>query len=115
MYDNNGRVRYSTDPEGNTTESVYDNTGNLIRSIGKETNYLYNGIRKQIQVTYPDGTITRTVYDVQGRVKASVDRYLPGNKTYGTITTYDLEGRVEKTSEQKKALKHRIAVYDEGQ
>jgi len=25
------------------------------------------------------------------------------------------EGRVEKTSEQKKALKHRITVYDEGQ
>ena len=58
------------------TTTVYDVNGNVI------------------QTTTPDGMITDTVYDAQGRATYTDDPHLPGEPTNGTHTIYDQNGNV---------------------
>jgi hypothetical protein len=41
-----------------------------------------------VKTLYPDGTVTKSVYDSAGRVVWSVDRYLPGATDQGAPGTF---------------------------
>ena len=78
-----GKPATSTDAANHTTTSVYDFNGNLI------------------ETEYPDGTVSRTVYDGFGRQQWVQDRALPagGSNTVApaTLSVYDASGRVVRT------------------
>jgi RHS repeat-associated protein/fimbrial isopeptide formation D2 family protein/uncharacterized repeat protein (TIGR01451 family) len=102
-YDENDRVRFSYDERGNKTETIYDTMGRVLRSIdprGVVTEApTYNSRGLAIEAKSPDGTMTRTVYDKQGRETFTTDRYILGQSQpiRGTQTIYDNAGRVIRT------------------
>ena len=111
----NGRVKFITDFMGNTTEMLYDSTGNLQKTIdcdGTEIVYHYDALGRTVSITTPDGSTSYT-YDVRGNQTSITDPL--GNTTYYTYDnnnqltsatnakgeiiryTYDAEGRLLKT------------------
>ena len=91
VYDSLGRVLRKINPDGTYTADEYDAAGNLIYAtdaMGRVTQYVYNSRRECIATIDPDGTVVRTVYDGGGRVVATVDAN--GNKT---SYAYDPLGR----------------------
>ena len=90
-FNNAGRQASSVDPYNRTSSFLYDVRGNLI------------------QTSYPDGTVTRTVYDTLGRAIATQERARPSTPASGgvpalgtttaptTQTDYDSAGRVVNT------------------
>ena len=75
-----GKQATSTDAMGRTTTSVYDLQGNLI------------------ETDYPDGTVSRTVYDDFNRQQIVQDRAVTNSSGTSsgpvTLNTYDAAGRV---------------------
>ncbi|MBX9580312.1 MAG: putative Ig domain-containing protein [Gemmataceae bacterium] len=78
-YDRQGRAVLSTDPRGQVSQTVYDRRGLVVESRS------------------PDGTVTRTAYDALGRAEWATDPFVPGTPTRGTKTVYDEQGRVKAT------------------
>ena len=78
-YDGKGRVQNSTDAYGNVTSYEYDN------------------LDRQIKVVQPNGLVTQTVYDAQGRV--SETRIVNGSDIRTTKYEYDLFGNIVKTTQ----------------
>ncbi|QDU42483.1 tRNA nuclease WapA precursor [Symmachiella dynata] len=107
-YDDNNRLISHTDAQGHTTTTTYDVAGQVLsttRIIGEDdstsaenddqtTTMLYDPRGQNIQTTYSDGTITRTVYDAKGRAVYTTDRHLPADDTQGTYYIYDALDRV---------------------
>jgi RHS repeat-associated protein len=75
-----GKQSVSADGAGRTTASTYDYAGNLIETL------------------YPDGTVSRTAYTLDGHPEWVQDRTMSGTTTVapGTKTTYDASGRAVK-------------------
>jgi RHS repeat-associated protein len=106
-YDANGRVTITIDADGNTNSTVYNAIGKVsstTNKFGLATSYTYNAAGNLIQTVYPDSTVTRTIYDDDGRATYTTDRAAPGSPVPGTITfpratrtDYDLAGRVTNT------------------
>jgi YD repeat-containing protein len=76
-YDDKGRVKSSTDAYGNVTTYEYDN------------------LDRQVKVYQPEGIISETVYDSQGRVWKSIIR--AGNEVRTTEYKYDMYGNIIET------------------
>ncbi|QDT46981.1 tRNA(Glu)-specific nuclease WapA precursor [Symmachiella dynata] len=114
-YDDNNRLISHTDAYGHTSTTTYDAAGQVIattRIIGQDDNIssetndqtttmLYDPRGQNIQTTYSDGTITRTVYDAKGRAVYTTDRHLPADDTNGTYYIYDALDRVIETRRHK--------------
>lgn len=78
-YDNHGRLRSYTDPNGNSTNFEYDALGRLT----KETLPQYQGVRSTRQYEYDYSTNTNTILNEEGNQ---------------TVVVYDMAGRVLSTS-----------------
>jgi len=50
-----------------------------------------------IETQYADGTVSRTVYDANGRTSVTQDRHVQGEPANGSRSTYDIVGRVVKS------------------
>ncbi|MCA9285599.1 MAG: VCBS repeat-containing protein, partial [Phycisphaerales bacterium] len=88
-YDARGLMVGSRDPIGSETRYTFDNDHlfrtALVDPLG-ETTFAYDRATGQIATaTYPDGAVTRFVYDAQGRVLASAT---PGQDIANPVTTY---------------------------
>lgn len=81
LYDNEGQlsIGYNT--------SYYFDYGHRLKQIGtgSETIFTYNARGYRVQVTRPDGAITRYIYDASGNVLAEAD-------ASGSITRYYVYG-----------------------
>jgi RHS repeat-associated protein len=97
-YDNQGRLRKTTDQDGTFTETVYDKAGRQQESYDKlrrKTTYEYDRWDGEIRwdkVTYADGTYEESGYDWEGR------RIRQRNRA-GRVTRYEYDemGRLRKT------------------
>ena len=99
-YDASGRITKTVDADGNQMQTIYDELGKpaqTINALGGTNTFVYDAKDNVIEMDYPDGTITRTVYDANGRSVVTTDRYVPGNQANGMRTTYDTIGRVVET------------------
>src|SRR5439155_15676608 len=66
--------------------------------LANATHYVLDARDQVVQTSYPDGTLTDTVYDAEGRVSYSDDAHVPGQAdVHGTHTIYDSMGRVTET------------------
>lgn len=66
---------------------------------GRETFFTYDLAGRLIETLYPDGTVSRTTYDVEGRVQYTQDRTRSSNGVStapATRNTYDVAGRTVK-------------------
>jgi len=102
-YNSIGKVNASIDENGILTQYHYDETGNLVETLVYSsfyayqthyTNYLTTGNTTGIL------TISRTLYDTEGRAIVAVGPYDPADTEHspvGTETVYDDLGRVEQT------------------
>ena len=105
-YNGNGQVLTSTDEYGHISTTTYTADGQVQTStdvLGNTTTYVYNSAGQVIETDYPGdaqypaGTISRSVYDADGRVIAQDDPHVPGQTTDGTLTTYNSLGQVVET------------------
>jgi RHS repeat-associated protein len=99
-YDSQGRVIRTTDADGNHAFTFYNaigKTDHTIDKFGNTNSFVYDAAGNLVQTTYPDTTITRTVYDDNARPFLTVDRYVVGNQANGTRTEYDPIGRATNT------------------
>ncbi len=102
-YNSIGKVNTSIDENGILTQYHYDETGNLAETLvyssfaahqANYTNYLTTRDTPGIL------TISRTLYDTEGRAIVAVGPYDPADTAHspvGTETVYDELGRVEQT------------------
>ncbi|HML74991.1 MAG TPA: choice-of-anchor K domain-containing protein [Anaerohalosphaeraceae bacterium] len=102
-YNSIGKVNTSIDENGILTQYHYDETGNLVETLVYSsfaayqthyTSYLTTGNTTGIL------TISRTLYDTEGRAIVAVGPYDPADTEHspvGTETVYDNLGRVEQT------------------
>jgi len=84
LYNSIGKPQMTVDQYDNTTLYEYDEVGNLVETM----------------VFTPDATllsISRTLYDIEGRVKVTVGPYDPSASPVGTENVYDELGRVVET------------------
>ena len=91
VYDATGRVVKTINPDGTYTTDEYDSVGNLVYStdaMGRVTQYIYNSRDEQIATIRPDGSVLTTEYDGGGRIVATTDAN--GNMTQ---YVYDKLGR----------------------
>src|SRR5439155_14296520 len=66
--------------------------------LANATHYVLDARDQVVQTSYPDGTLTDTVYDAEGRASYTDDAHVPGQSTVrGTHTIYDSMGRVTET------------------
>src|ERR1041384_683436 len=106
-YDSQNRLIKTTDPLNNSSTVTYNGIGKVDTTtdqLSRPTSYTYDGRGNLIQATYPGDantpvTITRTVYDDNGRPVYTQDRHnRPATGTQsqanGTHTVYDGTGRV---------------------
>ncbi|ROO86856.1 RHS repeat-associated protein [Actinocorallia herbida] len=92
-YDAAGNVLTETDALGDTTTSLYDDGGRLVKKTapdGAETSYTYDENGDLLTETDPLGRVVTHAYDAAGR-ETGVTAPDGGRTTY----TYDAAGRVE--------------------
>ncbi|WP_444923581.1 RHS repeat-associated core domain-containing protein [Microbulbifer sp. DLAB2-AF] len=67
VFNNVGRIKKVTNPEGDYLSYTYDNSTGLVTAIsdaaGKTTRYSYNDKGKVTQITLPDGQVTTFTYE----------------------------------------------------
>jgi YD repeat-containing protein len=107
VFDANDRRTQSIDVYGHASVSKYDLKGRVIETddlLGNATKYVYDAADNVIQIAYPpdpnypQGTVSETVYDPEGRPTYTDDRHAPGQAdVHGTHTIYDSMGRVIET------------------
>ena len=99
-YDAYGNLEKETDALGHSTSYTYDDHGNRETSTTTRTlpngeletlvtRYQYDDLDRAVTVTAPDGTFTKTVYDLLGRVTQQIDE-----RGRTTIQEYDEQGRL---------------------
>jgi RHS repeat-associated protein len=82
VYDAQGRVAATIDPQGNRTQFIYD-------SLGRRTQTVVNFVTGVPNAAVPDqDLINSSVYDIAGRVTTSIDP-----RGMKTTSTYDRAGR----------------------
>jgi RHS repeat-associated protein len=82
VYDAQGRVAATIDPQGNRTQFTYD-------SLGRRTQTIVNFVMGVPNAAVPDqDLISRSVYDIAGRVTTGIDP-----RGMNTTSTYDRAGR----------------------
>ena len=96
-YDANGNLLSTTDPDGDTTWTVYDALNRVVRSLscpGQRpqrhalvTTTTYDAVGNVLSVTDPDGNVTSYVYD---RLNRQVEVINPLRNTSSTV--YDADG-----------------------
>lgn len=96
QYDGSGRLIKTTNPDGTTTQTVYNAIGqrsDTIDALGHKTHYDYDANGRVLKTTYPDGTTESTTYDADGNRLTFTDR---ANRT--TSFAYDADNRLIKTT-----------------
>ncbi len=91
LYDNRGNLSRTIYPDGTEESFTYDAEGRKLSftdRAGRITNYTYDKLGRLIKTEYPDGTSTQTEYDELGRVKRQINEL--GNST---DYSYDAVGR----------------------
>jgi RHS repeat-associated protein len=104
------KVKSITDPENNTFQFVYDETGNLIKTInpkGIEISYEYSTNREVTKITDPLDRATTFEYDSLGNLVKTIDKR--GNST---SYTYNELNRVTQVTYPNGASQQ--FVYDAG-
>jgi YD repeat-containing protein len=96
-YDSLGRAQTSTDARGTVTTFAYDASNRVLSRIvtnstdglSRTTSYAYDSQSRIVDVTEPGSRLTRTQYDLEGRVsKVTVD---PSGLDLVTNYTYDAQ------------------------
>ncbi|HEV3082404.1 MAG TPA: PKD domain-containing protein, partial [Gemmataceae bacterium] len=100
-FDPNDRQTTATNQYSQTSQTHHDAKGRVTQTIdvlGNPTGYLFDASDHVIQTTLPNGTVTESVYDGEGRVSYSDDAHVAGQATVrGTHTIYDSLDRVTET------------------
>lgn len=100
-FDPNDQQNAATDEYNHNSQTHYDFKGRITQSLdvlGNPTGYVYDASDHVIQTTFPNGTVSESFYDSEGRVSYSDDAHVPGQTTVrGTHTIYDSMGRVTET------------------
>lgn len=94
-YDAANHVRVITDALGFATQYEYDSNGNQTAAIdarGNRTSYVYDAANRQIEVHYPDATVTHTTYNFRNQPLTQTDQ-----AGHGTTFVYDLAGQLQQT------------------
>ena len=77
IYDGQGHIVQTIDPDGGTNVVAYDDIGNVASStdkLGRVTKYTYDFQGRLLQTTYPDLTTEISSYDAMGNRTNSIDR-----------------------------------------
>jgi RHS repeat-associated protein len=100
-YDTEGRVlTFGTEVGGTTTTLTtfsYDAVGQLVEitnQYGKTWQNEFDGARRMVKTTAPDGTITQYTHDLMGNVTSTVISDASGTQTYQSSTEFDKLGRL---------------------
>jgi RHS repeat-associated protein len=102
VYDAQGRETTSTDPDGLSSTVAYDADGRqnqLLDEYNRTSGWVYDARGNLIQISFPDGSITRMIYDDVGRMSVTDSKHLPGTVVNGTRTTFDVVGQVVKSEQ----------------
>jgi RHS repeat-associated protein len=89
-YDVQGNLTSVTDPNGNVTQYLYDDFGQLLRQqspVSGETLYSYDSASDLLSTTDARGATTSRSYDALGRVSSSVATV--GGQSESVAWTYD--------------------------
>jgi RHS repeat-associated protein len=95
QYDTNGRPIKTVNPDGSSTQTIYDAIGrqsDTVDALGRKTHYDYDADGRMNRTTYPDGTTESVTFDALGRSIGTTDR---AGRT--TFNTYDALGRLIQT------------------
>ncbi len=95
VYDDDGRVVSTIDPDGISSATVYNEIGKtsvVTDKLGRETSMTYDRQGRPIRTTYPDGAYEEIGYDFEGKQVSRTDRA-------GHVSTseYDAAGRLVKS------------------
>ena len=108
-YDAHRRLRRTVAPDGTTTETVYDRSGNVtatIDALGRRTDLVYDALGRQARTNFPDGTHEESAFDAENRRTSSTDR-----SARTTTYEYDPAGRLKRTIFPDASFTEQ--VYDE--
>ena len=101
VFDPDDRETKTVDAYGNASQARCDVKGRATQTLdvlNNVTSYVYSSRDQVIQTSYPDGTITDTFYDTEGRATYADDAHVPGQADVrGTHTIFDSSGRVTET------------------
>ena len=97
FYNDIGKADFTIDSYGIVTKYEYDETGSLVETLVYENVAAFIA-NYQLYPTDLTGilTISRTLYDKEGRTIVAIGPYAPGDEPVGTETVYDAMGRVVK-------------------
>ncbi len=116
-YDRAGRVLTYTDARGIQTSFTYDAADRVLTSrqdsatggLALTTTYVYDGAGRLTDVTEPNGRLTRTSYDRDGRVtQVAID---PSGLNLRTTYSYDKQGRTLTVTEGFGGTNPRTTQY----
>ncbi len=96
VYDKQGRLTRTTDPDGTFSRTVYDALGRQVETydkLGRKTSFEYDEMGRLVKTTHADLTTDESTYDNEGRRLTSKDR---GGRT--TSYLYDDLGRLIRTT-----------------
>src|SRR5262249_35742713 len=108
QYDGSNRLTKTTNPDGTTTQTLYNAIGkqsDTIDALGRTTHFDYDDAGRLITTTFPDNTTESNTYDANDNRITSTDR---ANRT--TTYTYDALNRLTKTTYPDGSSMQ--AVYD---
>ncbi len=98
-YDAEDRLSSTTDPNGQVTSQTYGALNRMVSQTDANgtATATYDPEGLQVQNQSPDGQISRTVFDADGRAAYVEDPHAPGTSTTGAHYLYDADGRVIRT------------------
>ena len=101
VYDADGRLLMTQDPDGRRTFSVYDKADRKVGDVdanGSLTEYVYNAANQVVQtLRYANPAIVSALVDANGNpIGTNMSLVRPAGTSYATWTLYDGAGRVAK-------------------
>ena len=107
VYDDAGQITRTIDCNGNESNAIYNILGKVWKQIDslKNITETLNDIQGNvIESRNPDGTVSRTVYDANGRGYITQNAHIDGTPATGSRFIYDSTGREIRTEQLENVV-----------